>query len=357
MEIAVSDLPTVAWRPAKGGPISTRIVCDDESRVGEARRAAEAIARSCGLDEQARGTLAIVVTEAATNLARHARGGVVLLRDTSSIGVTGVELLAVDAGPGMQDLERYFADGYSTAGTAGAGLGAMRRQSDELDVYSLPGKGTVVLARIFADDAKVRPPHLLEVGVVCLPLEGETACGDGWCIRQRGDHATVLLVDGLGHGPNAADAADTAISIFRSIEDRAPKEIIALLHEALRSTRGAAVAVADVRRTSDGATVDFCGVGNTVTALIGPDGPRALPSMNGTAGMSVRALQPFTQPWHPGELLVMHTDGLTTRWRLDAYPRIREHDPAVVAAALHRDASRGRDDATVLVLGLREAVA
>jgi anti-sigma regulatory factor (Ser/Thr protein kinase) len=355
MEIAMSNLSTTAWRPARGGPTSTRIVCDDESRVGEARRAAEAIARSCGLGEGARGTLAIVVTEAATNLARHAREGVVLLRDTSSSGVTGVELLAIDSGPGMEDLERFFTDGFSTGGTAGAGLGAMRRQADLLDVYSLPGKGTVVLARVFAGGAETRPARLLDVGVVCLPLDGETACGDGWCVRQDADHATVLLVDGLGHGPNAADAADAAITAFQSAEDRAPKEIIALLHEALRSTRGAAVAVAEVRRTSDGATIDFCGVGNTVTAVIGQAGPRSLPSMNGTAGLTVRALQPFTQPWYPGEMLVMHTDGLTTRWRLDAYPGVRAHDPAIAAAVLHRDASRGRDDATVLAFGLREA--
>ena len=343
------------WRPATGGPISTRIVCDDESRVGEARRAAEAIARSCGLDERARGMLAIVVTEAATNLARHATGGVVLLRDISSTGLAGVELLAVDAGPGMQDLDRYFADGFSTGGTAGAGLGAMRRQSDALDVYSIPGKGTVVLARVFATGAGRDVQRMLDVGVVCVPLDGETACGDGWCVRQDADSATVLIVDGLGHGPNAADAADAAIAVFRTLEDRAPKEIVALLHEALRSTRGAALGVAEVRRTGDGAVVNFCGVGNTVTAVIGPAGPRSLPSMNGTAGLSIRGLQSFTQPLSPGEMLVMHTDGITTRWRLDAYPRVREHDPAVVAAVLHRDSSRGRDDATVLVLGLREA--
>jgi anti-sigma regulatory factor (Ser/Thr protein kinase) len=356
MEGAMIDTPA-AWRPASGGPVTTRIVCDDESRVGEARRAAEAIARSCGLDEAARGRLAIVVTEAATNLARHATCGVVLLRDTSSTGRTGVELLAVDTGPGMQDLERFFADGFSTGGTAGAGLGAMRRQSNLLDVYSIPGKGTVVSARVFASAGAGPPARLLDVGVVCLPLDGETACGDGWCVRQDADHATVLLVDGLGHGPNAADAADTAIGVFQATEDRAPREMIALLNEALRATRGAAVAVAEVRRTGEGATVDFCGVGNTVTAVIGSAGPRSLPSMNGTAGLSVRGLQPFTQPWYPGEMLVMHTDGLTTRWRLDAYPRVREHDPAIVAAVLHRDASRGRDDATVLVLGLREVAA
>lgn len=353
MEIAVSQAPSRSWRPSRGGPITLRVVCDDESRIGEARRAADAVARSCGLDERARGTLAIVVTEAATNLARHATRGVILLRDTSALGATGVEVLAVDCGPGMHDLDRHFADGFSTGGTSGAGLGAMRRQADLLDVHSVPGQGTVVLARVFAAGEESPPPRLLDIGVVCLPLDGETVCGDGWCVRQDADRATVLIVDGLGHGPNAAQAADTALDVFRVTDDRTPKETVSLLHEALRATRGAAVAVAEIRRTPEGATIELCGVGNTVTAVIGAEGPRSLPSMNGTAGLSVRALQSFTQLLKPDDLLVMHTDGLTTRWRLDAYPRVREHDPAIAAALLHRDASRGRDDATVIVLRLR----
>ena len=353
MEIAVSEAPSRSWRPSQGGPVTLRVVCDDESRIGEARRAAEGVARACGLDEHARGTLAIVVTEAATNLARHANRGVILLRDTSALGRTGVEVLAVDCGPGMHDLERHFADGFSTGGTSGAGLGAMRRQADLLDVYSVPGQGTVVLARIFSAAAQPPPPRLLDIGVVCLPLDGETVCGDGWCIRQDADRAMVLVVDGLGHGPIAAQAADAALDVFRVTDDRTPQETVSLIHDALRTTRGAAVAVAEVRRTAEGASVELCGVGNTVTAVIGAAGPRSLPSMNGTAGLSIRGLRSFTQTLRPADLLVMHTDGLTTRWRLDAYPRAREHDPAIAAAVLHRDASRGRDDATVLTLRLR----
>jgi anti-sigma regulatory factor (Ser/Thr protein kinase) len=333
------------------------VPCDDESRIGEARRAAEAIARSCGLDEHARGTLAIVVTEAATNLARHATGGVILLRDTTAAGAPGVEVLAVDRGPGMQDLDRFFADGFSTGGTSGAGLGAMQRQADQLDVYSRPGQGTVVVARVFANEESTLPPRLLDVGAVCVPVDGETACGDGWGIRQDADRATVLIVDGLGHGPNAAEAADVATAVFRESNNQSATELVASIHEALRATRGAAVAVADVRRTSDGATVELCGVGNTVSAVIGATGPRALPSMNGTAGLSVRTFKSFVQPWHVGDQLVMHTDGLTTRWRLDDYPGVRAHDPAITAAVLHRDASRGRDDATVLAFAFSRAVA
>jgi anti-sigma regulatory factor (Ser/Thr protein kinase) len=327
----------------------------DLSRVGEARRAADAVARSCGLDETVRGTLGIVVTEAATNLARHARDGYVLLRDTSANGRTGVEMLAVDRGPGMHDLARFFADGYSTGGTPGQGLGAMKRQADELDVYSVPGQGTVVMSRVFAPPSPVESARrpMLRVGVVCVPLAGETASGDGWCVEQQGDRAMVLLVDGLGHGPNAAEAADVAIASFRGAADRPPREVVAVMHEALRSTRGAAVAVAEVRRTDDGgARVTLCGVGNTVSAIVGERGPLALPSMNGTAGLQLGKPQEFVQPLAPGAMMVMHTDGITTRWRLEGYPGVLAHDPAVLAALLHRDHPRPRDDATVLVLAL-----
>lgn len=347
-----------AWRPARGGPATTLIPVGDLSRVGEARRAADAVARGCGLDEERRGVVGIVVTEAATNLARHAREGYMLLRDTAPNGYAGVEMLAVDRGPGMNDLARFFEDGFSTGGTPGHGLGAMRRQADVLDVYSRPGQGTVVLARIFAESDSERADHprdaLLNVGAVCVPLDGETACGDGWCVVQQGDRAMVLLVDGLGHGPNAAQATDVAIETFRGVTERTPTEVVAVMHEALRATRGAAIAVAEVRRAASGATVNFCAVGNTVSAILGEgQKSRSLASMNGTAGLQVGKLQEFTQPWEQGLAMVMHTDGITSRWRVESYPGLLAHDPAILAAVLHRDFTRPRDDSTVLALALR----
>ena len=351
-----------AWRPARGGPVSVRIPVGDLSRVGEARRAADAVARSCGLDEERRAVVGIVVTEAATNLAKHARDGHILLRDTSPNGSPGVEMVAYDCGPGMADLSRFFTDGYSTSGTAGQGLGAMRRQADVLDVYSLPGQGTVLVARIFGTADASRPAErvrqvLLDVGAVCLPLEGESACGDGWCVEQTPDRAMVLLVDGLGHGPNAAQAADVAIETFRGAAQRAPLEAVQSIHEALRATRGAAIAVAEVMRTAQGAAVSFCAVGNTVSAIVGAGKPRSLASMNGTAGLQTGKLQTFTHEWPAGALLVMHTDGITTRWQLDKYPGLQRHDPSIAAAVLQRDFTRPRDDATVLALALRAPVA
>ncbi len=341
---------------ARGGPITERVVVEDLSQVGAARRAADAVARECRFDELRRGIVALVATEAATNLARHARGGRMLTQSVSHGAVGGVEMIAVDAGPGMHDLDRAFSDGFSTGGgSPGTGLGAIRRQADELDVYTTPGQGTIVLARVFARalERNTARDALVDVGAVCLPIDGETVCGDGWAVVQTAERAVILLVDGLGHGASAAEAADVAIATFRTLAARSPREIVTELHEALRGTRGAALAVADVTAAPNGAAVRYCGVGNTVATLVSEAPPRALPSMNCTAGLQVRAMQEFTQPWTTGTMLVLHTDGITTRWRADAYRGILAHDPAILAAALQRDHTRGRDDATVLVFRLR----
>jgi anti-sigma regulatory factor (Ser/Thr protein kinase) len=341
---------------ARGGPVTERVLVEDLSQVGSARRAAEAIARECGLDDARRGLVALVATEAATNLARHAQGGRMLAQGVTHGALRGVEMIAVDTGPGMHDLDRAFSDGFSTGGgSPGTGLGAIRRQADELDVYTTPGQGTIVLARVFARalDRDTMRDALVDVGAVCLPIDGETACGDGWAVVQTAERAVILIVDGLGHGSSAAEAADVALATFRTLVARSPREIVTELHEALRGTRGAALAVADVTAAPNGATVRLCGVGNTVATLVSNGPPRALPSMNGTAGLQVRGMQEFTQPWTSGTMLVLHTDGITTRWRADAYRGILTRDPAILAAALQRDHTRGRDDATVLVFRLR----
>jgi anti-sigma regulatory factor (Ser/Thr protein kinase) len=356
MEAAVNGVPD-PWRAPQGGPSSVRVPLDDLSRVGEARRMADTLARAAGLDEGARGALGVVVTEAATNLARHARAGVVLLRDTTPTGRPGVELLAVDAGPGMEDLSHVFTDGVSTGGTPGTGLGAMRRMAHELDLYSKPGQGTALVARVFAASAAVwrgeRRAPLLDVGVICTPVSPETVSGDGWSVIQEVDRAAVLVVDGLGHGPSAAEAADVARDAFREVSDREPREALLVIHEALRATRGAALVITTLRRTATGATVTLAGAGNISAAVVGGTRTRALPSVNGTAGLQIRAPQQFTTELSPGEQLVFCTDGVTTRWRLDSYPGIVDRDPALLAAVIHRDCERGRDDATVMAVALR----
>ncbi|QRN96701.1 SpoIIE family protein phosphatase [Archangium violaceum] len=322
---------------------STAIAVTESSQAGHARRTASALAARLGFDEETQGKVAIVVSEAAKNLVAHAREGLILLRTLHSGPHVGVEMLALDKGPGMADVDRCLRDGYSTAGTGGAGLGAMRRMASVFDIHSVPGVGTAVLAQLWA--GKPPPASGMEVGVVCVPKVGEEVCGDSWAVDRKDGRFLFLVSDGLGHGPEAARASRAAVVSFL---EQGPNELVELLrgmHQELHSTRGAAVAIAAL----DGARLDFTGVGNISAAVVSPGGIQRMVSMNGTLGHQSHRMQQFSYTWSPGASLVMCSDGLATQWRLDGYPGLLSRHPSLVAGVLYRDFARGRDDATVLV--------
>lgn len=317
----------------------------ESSQAGEARREAVAQAVALGFGEERAGRVALVVTELATNLLKHAPGGgEIFLSGIEHGGCRGVEIVALDRGPGL-DAGRALRDGYSTAGSAGTGLGAVSRLSDEFELDARPESGTVALARIWAG---ARPDGCgrLAVGGVCSALDGETVSGDAFAVADHGASTRIVVADGLGHGPDAHAAAAEAVRAFRA----APGPLTGVLeaiHGALRPTRGAAVAVAEIDAAAR--TVRYAGIGNVAGAIVGRDSTRNLVSHNGTAGHAVRRVQEFAYDLPEEALLVLHTDGLRSRWSLDAYGGLARRDPVVVAATLYRDFQRGRDDATVVV--------
>ncbi len=321
----------------------------EPNQAGEARRVAVRLAEAIGLDERARGEVAIVATELATNLARYARGGALLIQALDLPAGPTLEMLSIDAGPGMPDVSACLRDGYSTGGTPGNGLGAVRRLSSEFDIHSTPA-GTVVLARVRRAGAASAPGGY-DWGAISLPAPHETVCGDAWRIAVRGGSLAVMVADGLGHGPLAAAAADLAVRAFdgQPFEDAAA--LIERAHRDLTGSRGAAMAVAAIGQ----AGVRYAGVGNIAAVLAGGDRGRGLPSQNGTVGVQIRRVQALDYEWPARARLVMHSDGLNTRWTLDAYPGLAARHPAVVAAVLWRDCTRGRDDATRVVVGRRAA--
>jgi anti-sigma regulatory factor (Ser/Thr protein kinase) len=330
--------------------ISLRLELRDPSGAGEARRRAVVLAERLGFDEEQRGRIAIAVTEACTNVLRHGKGGELLL----AVGANDVlEMLAIDRGGGM-DVDACLRDGYSSAGTRGEGLGAIRRQSDLFDAWSGP-PGTVLFAQWKGPQNALPGPAgpcgNVQCGAVSVPKPGEEACGDDWAAAQSGDRRLFLVVDGLGHGPSAATAARTAVETFRANVERSPEALLEVLHEALRPTRGAAAAIAelDLARSE----LRYAGVGNIAASIVGPDRVSALVSMNGILGHGVHRRQQFSQPWSRDALLVMHSDGLGMGWKLGRYPGLAARHPAVIAGVLYRDFGRDRDDATVLVVAER----
>jgi anti-sigma regulatory factor (Ser/Thr protein kinase) len=325
----------MAIRPQVSIPIR------EEGEIGTARRRAQQMATNVGFDSQQVGQVAIIATEIATNLVKHGGGGEVLIRELP----IGLELIAIDKGRGMRDISVALSDGYSTSGTAGNGLGAIRRLSSFFDIYSQRDIGTAIVSRTFV--SKEVPRRKLEFGVVCRPKHGEMLAGDGWAEKEEDGQSWILVVDGLGHGPDANEAAIEAVKTFYDIRgSRGTTDCIEALHGALRKTRGAALAVARLDHVAKQLT--FCGVGNIAASITGDGMSRSLISHNGILGHEVRRIQEFKYPWNPGSKLIMSSDGLAT-WHLDKYAGLLQKHPALVAGVLYRDYWRQRDDVTVLV--------
>lgn len=319
----------------------------DTSAAGEVRRRALRVAHALGFGETRAGRAAILATEATTNLAKHATaGGTVFIRPVQRSGVTGLELIAVDSGPGMSDPSAALRDGHSTSGTPGTGLGALGRQADEFELFTLPGHGTVVLCRLWHSPPprEVVPP--LTVGGISVPKPGQVVCGDSWAVVEGPGRTMVMVADGLGHGPDAAAASSEAARVFADHPDERPGELIQRIHAAIRHTRGAALAITEVSTAAG--RVRFAGIGNIAASILSPAGSQSMVSHNGIVGHEMRKVHEFEYAWSRSSLLIMHSDGLGTRWDVGRYPGLRGRDPAVVAAVLYRDFSRGNDDATVV---------
>ncbi|MFD0428113.1 hypothetical protein ACFQ60_07835 [Streptomyces zhihengii] len=284
-----------------------------------------------------------MASELASNLHKHARDGAVYVQPLT-LG-QGLEIVAVDRGPGMADLRQCLADGYTTTGTLGTGLGAVRRVADDFVIRSRTGYGTAASARIAAT-ARAAGTEAAGTGAVCLPADGETECGDACAVRDTDSGRTAVVVDGLGHGEPAARAARTALRAFDSACAAPLPDIMRTLHRALRHTRGAAVGLL---RLLPG-RAEYCGVGNIRMCLLSADAPRQrMESRPGVVGWNL-----------PTPRCAAPRRGRPARRR--ALGRHRVPVGALPAAALlslpaellpaalaHRH-RRSRDDATALTL-------
>jgi anti-sigma regulatory factor (Ser/Thr protein kinase) len=306
-----------------------------------ARRAAEV----AGFNADDVSRTGIVATELATNLAKHARGGEILMRGLRS--PSAVEILAVDHGPGIRDVAASMSDGHSTTGTPGNGLGAIHRLTDDFDIYSLRDRGTVVVARLRAGRKSALRLGPLDVSGVSVAKHGEAICGDSWQVLHQPDGALTMVADGLGHGLRAGEASAAAIAAINPGQGTGLADRLRDVHARLLHTRGAAAGIAEVRPQSG--TLRFAGIGNIAAAISRVGMTRHAVSLNGTLGHEARQFRDYSYPWDSDGLLVMHSDGLGSHWSIDDYPGLRQRHTATIAAVLYRDFNRHRDDVTVLV--------
>jgi anti-sigma regulatory factor (Ser/Thr protein kinase) len=310
---------------------------DDAADVGVVRRRVAVLAEAVGLDETQAGRAALIATELASNVVKHAgHGGALLTREQGALTIA-----TWDRGPGM-NLVACLRDGMSTAGTAGNGLGAVSRLASTWDCYAVPGAGTIVVATVAASRSVLTFVH----GAVCTPIKGEEVCGDAWDVHIAGERATILVSDGLGHGPGAAAASEKVIATVRADPWAPLPELLHRAHQAARSTRGAAATVVRIDRAMRKVTV--AGVGNVAPWLVTGGHARALVTQHGTLGQASPTVREETFPFPQGAQIVVCSDGIKSR--LEVAPLVFDHPPPTVAATVWRDLARGRDDTTVVVV-------
>lgn len=329
--------------------METTIEVVEQSQVAEVRRLAAELGKAQGLSESDLGRAALIATEASTNLVKYGRKGSMTVSTFSDGTSSGVQFIAVDQGPGFPDFSIAARDGHSTGGSLGLGLGIITRASDLFDVYSVPGQGSAFLSRVARQRAL--PPVAsggLELGARHAAKPGQAECGDEWATVRSGRWQRLCVVDGLGHGPLAASAAREAVKVFReSREADSPADILNRCHTALRSTRGAVMAVAAIDTVRG--TLSFAGVGNIGATIYSPEGPGHLLSTDGIVGYQMRTVRQVERPWTAADTLVLSSDGLSGRWNFARYPGLLQRHPVLIASVLFRDFSRNNDDATVLV--------
>ena len=320
----------------------------EQTQTAVARRAAADLCRRLQLSEATIARAELIAVELAGNILQHAEHGELFLAPVPK-SPTSIQIIAADRGPGLGDLTRAMQDGFSTGTTPGLGLGAIRRQADALDVYSRPGTGTIIAATLHDVPVTLTSCE----AILSRHVAGETVNGDSWATYTLEGRKVFLMVDGLGNGHYASQAATTAIGVadraFAAEPGISISAVIQRMHVPMQSTRGAAVLLVSV----DDRQVLCCGIGNVAGVLCASDGTsRNIVSHNGTVGHRMARVQEFTYPWSPGTLLILHSDGISARWKLAQYPGLFQHSPAVIAGILYRDGARERDDASILVARL-----
>ena len=320
----------------------------DEASVSLARDLGRDAAAKIGMDAVVTGCLLVVISELAMNQLAHGRGGEVAVVPIEREGIAGLEIVAADRGSSFPDPTAAI-EGSGLKKGLGIGLSGAMRLSQEIDFDLRLGQGTCIRARRFMGPT----PRRREVAIFGRACKGEAASGDDAVFVRRGGELLVGLADGLGHGPEARIAATLATETLRAHAALAPEAILDRAARSLPRTRGAVMSVARLDEVSG--HLAFAGVGNVSTRRYRSDG-----TSRSFAGPGfVLGLRPGHAPAMKGEhealdahdVLVMFSDGLSSRARLpDDRALLRRH-PIFMAQHLFDHFARDNDDATVLVAG------
>lgn len=346
-----------------------------DADVAKAVALTTSVAREAGLDPRRVSAVSTAASEVSRNIVKYAGSGQFTIAQVEEGNRSGVRFVARDRGPGIGDVSTALQDHYSTGGTLGLGLPGVKRLMDDLQVESTAGKGTTVTGTMWAPaptarrpraatgPAVMRSPHARNYVLASGPADGtpavlaaarvrphrsERVSGDGVVLRWIGTRVLVGLIDGLGHGPAAADIAARAGRSLAELTHADVAMAMEDMHEVLGPTDGAAAAVA-VIDPGDG-SYQAAAIGNVRVRISGAQDTR-LDWTEGTLGAHYR-----TPALRRGKLgrdtMVIYSDGISDRFSFTDYAGIRGDDPAIAARNVVDRFGKDHDDASCIVVRL-----
>ena len=317
----------------------------DIASVSVARERVRELGVSLGLDQTTIESVAVAASELVHNQLRHARRGQLAVRGVERDGIPGIEIIAADLGRGIADPVMALEGPGPSSTSLGSGLSGARRMTHEMDVDVRSGEGTCVRARRFAEPVRRRR----EVGILGRPCEHESESGDHAAFVRDGDSLVVAVVDGVGHGPLAREASMGAVAAFLAHAGSSPAAILDASDAAVASTRGAVMSVA--RIDASAGEVEHAAVGNVVTRIERYRASRILSGVSGTLGARGvrRKPHPETVALDRTEVLMLYSDGVSSRVDLSSEPDLLREHSLVIAQRIMAKFSRANDDALVLV--------
>lgn len=317
-----------------------RILVIIPTDIQKAQKMAQKMAEAVGFDAGGAGEIAIAVSELASNLVKHkAVRGEIMVRALEEPGKSGVEIISLDEGPGIADIEQAME--HSTVGTLGIGLSSVKRLTDEFIIRSTTG-GTVVSARKWLKRAA--PPQMA-FSVQARPHRSEDVSGDAYFIKYLPFGVVFGVIDVLGHGRDAWVVAQKALRIIDEEHRKPIDRLVEECHVGLVGTRGAALAFCRIDYEKN--ILHHVGIGNVETRVYGVADPPHPFCFNGTVGLQMENYQVHSYPYRKGMIIVVFSDGISGRFELPQ--EMETQSPEAISGWIFNGFARDYDDATVLV--------
>ncbi|HWP96590.1 MAG TPA: ATP-binding SpoIIE family protein phosphatase [Syntrophomonadaceae bacterium] len=323
------------------------------SDASEARRLARTIALELGFDVRESEDLALVASELATNLVKHAQSGQLIFTSIEDDGRTGIKFQSQDNGPGISDVDQVITDGFSSTDSLGYGLGTINRLMDDFDIRPRPdGKnGTLITCRRWKrSHIRKHIPGPLSIGIATRSRPNMSLNGDAFVAEQWNKSVLIAVIDGLGHGQHANVAAQAAREYIEEHYDQPLSMLFRGAGRACRATRGVVMALARFDWDRNPIKMSFAGIGNIEIKVFGCPNPMKFLVQRGVVGLNAPEPIVAEYDWASSYVLVLHSDGLNSKWQWSDYPELDKASANETARLLLQGLARNDDDATVIVV-------